>query len=179
MKLLRGKVGVRMFKKLLYVAVAAGLTGCSESTPTVEKKEVARPTKAFVAMNDPTVDTYIVRDISDSLQGGVWRWTFDNPEMRLMVAKPDNVKLEADFSIADATFKTTGVVTVKFFVDDKQVGTLRCPKSGAYHFSAAVPAGLLKENTLANVRAEVRPLWTSPGDGKHLGMILVKAGFVS
>ena len=138
----------------------------------------SNPTKAMVSMNDPAINDYIVKDVSDSLEGGSWRWGYERPELRFQLKQAAGQKLEAHFSVADATFKTTGPVTVNFFVNNKNVGTMKIAKSGDQVFSKAVPADLLSTTDLTAVAIETKPFWTSASDGRHLTVILTQVGFV-
>ena len=131
----------------------------------------------MILMNDPVVSDYIVKDVSEALEGGSWRWAFDRPELRFQLKDANNQKVEVHFSVADATFKTTGPVTVKFFVNNKPVGDMKILKPGDYVFSKPVPAETLKTDDLTTIELEARPVWTSPTDARHLTIILTQAGF--
>ncbi len=85
----------------------------------------------------------------------------------------------ADFSIAGDTLKTTGPVTVSFFVNDKLLAKEKYSKAGSYHFDQPVPAGFLVADKPTSFALEPKPIWVAPADHKHLGLILVRAGFVS
>ena len=151
----------------------------SGKPPAAAMKVRSNPTKAMVAMNDPAVEDYIVKDISDTLESSTWRWGYERPELRFQLKQTAGQKLEAHFSVADATFKTTGPVTVTFFVNNKNVGTMKITKPGDQVFSKAVPADLLSTNDLTDVAIEAKPFWTSASDGRHLTVILTQVGFVS
>lgn len=128
-------------------------------------------------MKDPAVTDYIVRDIADSLEGDRWRWTYEHPELQFSIKSAEKAKLEVDFSVAGATLKDTGPVTVKFLVNGHDAGSMKCPKDGDYHFAKPVAAALLNADGINNVVIDVNPLWTAPSDGKRLGLILIRAGF--
>jgi hypothetical protein len=167
------------------LAVVLALAGCQRSTDVAftppaqhAPTKLAEPSgKNFIAMRDPDVSDYIVRDVSDSLEGGGWRWTFDRPELRYRLTNTENLRLEVDFAIAGATLKDTGPVTVSFFVNGRPLGSMKCGKAADYKFTKAVPAQWLKPGDGTLVAAEARPLWNAP-DGKHLGFILTQEGFV-
>jgi hypothetical protein len=130
-------------------------------------------------MSDPAIDDYIVKDISDTLEANTWRWGYERPEVHLQLKQAAGQKLEVHFSVAEATFKTTGPVTVNFFVNNKSVGTMKITKPGEQVFSKAVPADLLKTDDLTDVAIEARPFWSSDGaDNRHLTVILTQVGFV-
>jgi hypothetical protein len=162
------------------------LIGCSRSKDSsappsqqeIVRRKPAAPTKAVVEMGDPAAMDYIVRDVSDSLEGGRWRWTFDHPELQFALKNTAKLKLEADFSVADATLKDTGPVTVKFSVNGHDLPVAKYSKSGDYHFARPVPAAWLSTDGLTKVAVEVAPMWVAPTDGKRLGLILIRAGFV-
>ncbi|MDQ6677620.1 MAG: hypothetical protein M3Z09_10030 [Acidobacteriota bacterium] len=163
--------------------VLTGCSGSSDSKPPEQRAGAeapqATPTLSVIKMNDPDVKAYIVKDVSDGLDPGGWRWTFDRPELRFLVKTTDGVHAVADFSIADATMKDTGPVTVSFFVNGKLLGTEKYSKSGSYHFDKPVPADLLTAGKLATFAMRPEPIWISPTDKQHLGLILIRAGFIS
>ena len=160
------------------------LSACSSSpesnAPLAQRAApVSPPNKPVVAMSDANAKAYFVKDISDSADAGGWRWTFDRPELRFFLKRADGVHAVADFSIADATFKTTGPVTVVFTVNDKVIAKEKYAKAGSYHFDQLVPANLIQTDKPTTFALEPKPIWVSKTDGQHLGLILVRAGFVS
>ncbi len=90
-------------------------------------------------MNDPAVSDYIVKDVSETLEGNTWRWCYERPELRFQLKDTAGQKVELHFSVADATFKTTGPVTANFFVNNKPVGTMKISKTGDYVFDQQFP----------------------------------------
>jgi hypothetical protein len=175
-------------RNVLLVSTLISMVSCSTapkpaaspgSPPAAAMKVRSNPTKASISMNDPAIDDYIVKDISDTLEGATWRWGYERPEVRLQLKQTGGQKLEAHFSVADATFKTTGPVTVNFFVNNKNVGTMKITKPGDQVFSKEVPAALLSTTDMTDVAIEAKPFWTSASDGRHLTVILTQVGFVS
>ena len=169
------------------ICALAVLISCSSSNkpaaapdakPAVAVKVRSNPTRAMITMSDPSVDDYIVKDISDTLEAKTWRWAYDRPEVRLQLKQATGQKLEVHFSVADATFKTTGPVSINFFVNNKSVGTMKITKPGDQVFSKAIPTDLLKTDDFTNVAIEAKPYWTSSSDGRHLTVILTQVGFV-
>jgi hypothetical protein len=136
-----------------------------------------RKLKTFVRMNDAQAADYIVHDVSDYVQSG-WRWTFDRPELHFFLAKTDHLQFEVDYSIAADILKVTGPVTVWFYLNDKVIGSMRCEREGDYKFIRTVRPDLVKVGEIASVAMEMKPVWVSPKDGQHLGIILTAAGFV-
>ncbi len=138
-----------------------------------------RPRAQIIGMGDPSADLYIVRDISDTVEGGSWRWTFERPELRFWLESTANLKLSVDFQCSGLTLEKTGPVTISFFVNNRPLGSTLCAKAGAYHFEKAVPASWLDTAAPTSVAAQADKVWTAPSDGKKLGFILIKAGFIS
>ena len=170
-------------RKTLLALCSIFLVGCSSSSDSPSAERAAAtpepPSKSIIAMNDPNAKAYFVKDVSDGADSGGWRWTFDRPELRFFLKNVDGVHAIADFSIAGDTIKTTGPVTVSFFVNDKLVSSEKYVKAGTYHYDKLVPAGLIQADKATTFALEPKPIWVAPGDGKHLGLILVRAGFVS
>ena len=178
-KHMRNVLLVTTFLSLVSCSTAPKPAASPGNPPAAAMKVRSNPTKSMIAMNDPAIDDYIVKDISDSLEGNSWRWGYERPEVRLQLKQTGGQKLEAHFSVADATFKTTGPVTVNFFVNNKNVGTMKITKPGDQVFSKEVPADMLSTTDMTDVAIEAKPFWTSAGDGRHLTVILTQVGFVS
>ncbi len=138
-----------------------------------------RPLSPIVAMGDPSADLYIVRDISETVEGNSWRWTYERPELRFRLQSTANLKLSIDFQCSGLTLEKTGPVTISFFVNNRLLGSSRCDKPGAYHFEKPVPASWINTTAPTSVAAQPDKVWTAPSDGKKLGFILIKAGFIS
>jgi hypothetical protein len=132
----------------------------------------------MVAMNDPDVDQYTVKDFAPAVPGIYWRWTYDRPELRIWLKQAANLRVAMDFGIVAETFKTTGPVTVTLFVNGKAAVSKKYKVAGDYHLEAPVPAGWITVPGFATVAAEARPIWIAPRDGQHLGIVIVRAGFL-
>lgn len=96
--------------------------------------------------------------------------------MKVKTAGVENVHYVIDFSVAGATFKETGPVSVTFSVEDHELGTEHYNQPGQQHWEKIVPAEWLQPNTETEIGAKVDKVWTSPGDGAKLGLILTKIG---
>jgi hypothetical protein len=131
-----------------------------------------------IAMNDPDATAFFIKDIGLGLEGETWRWTGPRPELRFFLKKIENPKFVMDFSIADSTFEKTGPVNVSIFVNGRLLEKIRYTKSGQHQFRKEVDPAWLKPGADTIVAAEVDPWWVSPTDGRHLGIILIQAGFV-
>jgi hypothetical protein len=161
------------------------LVGCSREPAwyTVPEQRKALPpgdpplTKAFLQMSDADAPSYFVRDIREDLEGGIFRWTQQEPTLKLV--PPDGpVKVVADLGISAITLKQTGPVTITVKVNGHVLETVVYDTAGDKHIEKPVPAAGLKprvENTVALV---IDKLWVSPDDGVKLGFVLRSAGFV-
>jgi len=129
----------------------------------------------FVTMDDPASDDYIVRDISPGRDHH--RWAFLHPELRFRVKEAGHLKFAAEFAIPEATFKTTGPVTIAVAVDGNSLGDFRCDHAGDYRMEKPVPEGVLTPGKEVHVTFEANPRWVSPDDGAQLSFYLRSAGF--
>lgn len=130
-------------------------------------------------MSDPSADLHIVRDVSDTVEGGSWRWTYERPELRFWLDSTANLKLAVDFQCSGLTLEKTGPVTISFYVNNRLLGSTRCAEAGGYHFEKAVPPSWVNTTAPVSVAAQADKFWIAPSDGKKLGFILIKAGFIA
>src|SRR5437899_10823478 len=95
---------------LLFLSFLGGCANIPDSyAPPVQRKPLGgTETSAvghFVNMSDPLADAYIVKDVSESAEGGAWRWTRKRPELRFFLETVEHLIFKADISIAEATLK--------------------------------------------------------------------------
>jgi hypothetical protein len=128
-------------------------------------------------MGSPEADTYIVRDITDYVSGSAWRWTRKRPELRFFLDSIDHLKFSADFSVADATLKDTGPVTISVFINGHPLGSVKCADAGRKLFEKPVPAAFMRPKAVNFAALEIDKVWVSKTDGAVLGFILTTAGF--
>ncbi|MBI3473821.1 MAG: hypothetical protein HY013_20895 [Candidatus Solibacter usitatus] len=161
------------------------LTGCANIpdsyAPPVQRKPLSpaepRPFGHFVNMNDPNAEAYFIKDIA-TVAEGPWRWTGKRPELKFFLETVESLKFSLDYTIAEATFKSTGPVTISVFLNGKLLEKLRHATHGEQHFEKPAPPPLLRRNEVNQVALEVDKVWVSPTDGAQLGFILTRAGFV-
>jgi hypothetical protein len=128
-------------------------------------------------MNDPAAEAHIVRDVARG-PAESWRWAGRNPTFRVYLGRTEDVRYHLEFTIADATFKETGPVTVTFLVNDKEIGKQRCDKPGSRTWESAIDPRLLAADAENTFGASVDKVWTSPQDKSQLGLIISSAGLV-
>jgi hypothetical protein len=161
------------------------LAGCANIPdsypPPAQRKSLAAadpsPVGPFVEMGDLNAAAYIVRDVTGGVAADSWRWTGKRPELRFFLEHVDGVKFKADFSVADATLKDTGPVTISVFINGALLDSIHCPTAGERHFEKPVPAKLLHAGSLNLAVMEIDKVWVSKLDGAALGFILTRAGF--
>ena len=131
---------------------------------------------AFVTMDDPVVDDYLVHDISP--ERGFRRWAFTHPELRFRLNDVGHLIFTAEFAIPEVTFKVTGPVTVSYAVNGRALGAIRCDHAGDFRLEKPVPDGLVEPGKFVRVTFEANPRWISPDDGAQLSFLLRSAGFI-
>lgn len=131
---------------------------------------------AFVNMDDPVVDDYLVNDISP--ERGFRRWAFTRPELRFRLNDVRHLIFTAEFAIPEVTFKVTGPVTVSYAVNGRTLGAIRCDHAGDFRLEKPVPDGLVEPGKFVRVTFEANPRWISPDDGAQLSFLLRSAGFI-
>lgn len=132
----------------------------------------------FANFGEKKADAYIVRDVSDAIQSGAWRWTGKKPELRFFLESVDHLTFTMDLSIAEITLKDTGPVSISVRINGNLLDTLHYDAHGEQHFKKAVPAQFLRPKAINHVSMEVDKPWVSKTDSQVLGFILTRAGFV-
>jgi hypothetical protein len=162
---------------------AVFLTSCQTMpetyAPPVQRQpfENFRPYRELLLVDLGTLDadSHIVRDIPKDAQGS-WRWTGQHPAVQVSLRSVMGVTYVIDFSLADATLKDTGPVTITFDVNGHELGAARYSAPGPYHFENAVPSEWVEAGKQTIVGASIDKMWVSPTDGVKLGFILTHLG---
>lgn len=170
---------------VLPVALATALSGCVDIpntyAPPVERRPVtgwpARP-PALIGMGDPEAPAYIVGGISDHVEAGAWRWASKRAELRFILSDTKNVRLVVDFTLPEENLRQTGPVSLSFFVNDVLLETVRYQEPGVKHYEKPIPAEVLRADTYTRLAVEIDKPYRAPQDGKLLGFILNRAGFL-
>jgi hypothetical protein len=160
------------------------LTGCANIpdsyAPPMQRKPLTGSDPSvvsqFVNMGDPNADMYIVRDITDTVEGN-WRWVRKRPELRFFLESVDHLTFKVDFTVPGVVLKETGPVNVSIFVNGKLLDTVHCANDDEKHFAKPVPASYLRANALNFVALETDKVYVAKADGAVLGFILLRAGF--
>jgi hypothetical protein len=171
---------------LAYLAVTLwflGTTSCDRLpqsyAPPRQRAAITSPSPGpqamLVEMTDPQAALHIVKDIYDP-GSAPWRWTAQNPAVRILPISTDSLKFQADFTISDESFKTTGPLEITFLVNDRPLDKVRYTSSGAKHFESPVPAAWLSTDSEATLALFIDKLYVAPPDGKKFGVILTRMG---
>lgn len=137
------------------------------------------PDAMMVSMQGSDADSGVVKDIYPASDGIAWRWTKQQPTVRVLVLSTADIKCSADFTLWDDAFKITGPLEISFLVNGKLLDKVRYTTSGDKHFEKPVPADWLATNTEATVALAVDKLYTAPADGAQFGVILKRLGLRS
>jgi hypothetical protein len=135
------------------------------------------PEAMLVEMASPDANLYIVKDIY-GLGGSPWRWTSQNPTIKVLVLSTEKLKLSADYALWDDGFKQTGPVELSFFVNGKLLDKVRYVTPGVKHFEKPVPADWLAPDMEIPISFSVDKLYVSPRDGMKFGVILTRLGLI-
>jgi hypothetical protein len=161
------------------------LAGCSRGpdwyAPPVQRQPLSVAQSSFltpfVSMGDPNAEAYIIKDVSDTIEGGSWRWAYRRPELRFYLPKAEKLTFVMDFTLPRATFADTGPVTLSIFLNGKLLGRQRYDKPGDQSLKLPVPPALVKPHAINNVAIEPDKVWVAKQDGAVLGFVLRDAGF--
>ena len=161
---------------------AVVLAGCSTAPASYSVPEQHLPfnplgsaRRDYVAAGDLYAPKFFVKDIVP-LEGGDWRWTRAEPELRFFLESTQRRRLLFDFNINENTFKDTGPVTISFFVNDRMLGRERYDGPGDHLFEKPVPSDWLRVGEETRVRASIENVWRTP-EGP-LGILFKRAGIL-
>jgi hypothetical protein len=146
-----------------------------EQRPAVEGP-VPDPAMMMVEMNSADAPAHYVKDIEPG--EGWWRWTGQQPTVKILAYSTQNMKLVMDFALWPTAFQQTGPVELSFFVNDQLLDKVRYNAPGNQHFEKLVPAEWLRTDVESTISVAVDKMYTAPEDGKKFGFILTRIGFV-
>ena len=147
--------------------------------PPVQRQpfEDVRPHRMsrIVAMADGDAASHFVKDFPPGMPAA-WRWTNQNPTVKVVPRSNQGLRYIIDFSIPEVTFKVTGPVTLSFQVNNHVLDTIRYTASGEYHYEKPVPPDWIEPMKETLLGASIDKVWVSPNDGVRLGFILTRIG---
>jgi hypothetical protein len=131
----------------------------------------------LVRMSDRNAALYLVRGFRPADPGTPDRWADQHSQMRFFLLSVDRLKFAMEFALPEATFKTTGPVTLSFAINGHLLDSVRFDHPGQLEFTRAVPADSLRANQQNVVSIDADKVWISE-DGARLSFVLGSAGFV-
>jgi hypothetical protein len=169
--------------RALIVCLTALLGACKnlpDAYAPPEQRQIIPEDRPFrlhrvIDMDNATARSRFVRDISKTLAAN-WRWTGQRPALDIFMRANDGVRFVIDFALPEVTFKTTGPVTLSFYVNDHLLDAVRYTQPGLQHFEKPVPPEWIPVGHESTVSAEIDKPSTDPADGSQLGFILVRMG---
>lgn len=151
-----------------------------EYAPPAQKKmpEGVDVEVPMLAMSDPAIRSHAVQDVLVGDAGSLWFWTNAHPRFQLDWSQGDSGwTFASEFTVADVVLKQVGAVTVTFILNNAVIGRERYAKDGTYKFEAPVKAEQLRGRDKLIFGMDVDPVYTAPGDGAKLGLLLQSIGF--
>lgn len=172
--------------RTVLVLAALFLTNCvptpeSYSVPPQHASVTAPEPIAFLEMleaGDPRIEGFFVADIK-GIEGGAWRWTGPDPQVRLQIRGVKARELLVEFSVNPLTFKDTGPLRMNFQVNGKLLGSETYKSPGDKVFKKRVPPEWVNIDADNYILVQIENPWTAPADGVKLGVLLHRIGFVS
>lgn len=171
----------RLWAVWAVLVAAACSSGPDAYTPPIPRQPFGpepHPKARVVNMSDPDAEGYFVRDISKTLEAGVWRWAAKRPELKIYLGSVTGLKFTIDFALPEPTFSRTGPVTLSFLINGHLLDRVLYSQPGGRHFEKPVPESLLKSRAVNYIVVEPDKVWTSP-NGVTYGFVLTRAGFAA
>ncbi len=134
------------------------------------------PATTFLKMSDDAADLGIVQDILHAEPGSSWRWTGQHPSVKVWVDGLQGWNLHVRFTFAGVIRKQVGPITIRFFVNNHELGSQRFDREQQYEYVKAVPAALLKPGIANVIALDLDRVYVSPKDGVKLGILLQEIG---
>jgi hypothetical protein len=135
------------------------------------------PSTMVVNMSDPDAASHFVKDIQN-VGGGSWRWTDQQPTLKIITFTTDQVSLKVDFTLWPVALQQTGPVELSFFVNQRLLDKVRYTTPGYKHFQKLVPPDWLTTDVESTVSITIDKMFVGPEDGVRFGFILSSVGFV-
>jgi hypothetical protein len=171
--------------RILCIVLAGALCSCArypESYPPPEQRHPAEgvnPDAApkLVEMSNPGASWHIVKDIDPAGPGAQWRWTRENPTVKILAVTTQDLKLTVDFTLWDVAFRQTGPVELTFLVNGRTLDKIRYTAPGEKHFEKPIPPDWLATDVESTISISIDKLYIAPQDGAKFGFILSRIGF--
>jgi hypothetical protein len=178
-----GRVCQRLYSPVAVAALAAvSLAGCrnipAPYAPPEQRPRFDDPAhwQRIVHMDDVDAPDHFVRDIAAHLDG-TWRWGTKRPAVRIHALAAENLKYAVELAVPEATFRSTGPVTIAFLVNEKVLDRVRYETAGTHKFEKPVPSGWLRPEEDVVLGAEIDKIYMEGPTPR--GFIIVSMGLVN
>ena len=131
----------------------------------------------MVEMSAPDASWHFVKDIEPGSTGDQWRWTKQNPSLKILATTTQNLKLSVDFTLWDVAFRQTGPLELTFLVNGRTLDKIRYTTPGQKHFEKPIPPEWLTTDVESVVSIAIDKLYIAPEDREKFGFILSRIGF--
>jgi hypothetical protein len=172
--------------RILCVILLALLCSCERYPDSYPPPEQRHPVEGLnpgtdpmmVEMSNPDASWHVVQDIEPGAPGDLWRWTNQNPSLKILAVTTQDLKFSIDFALWDVAFQQTGPVELTFLVNGRTLDKVRYTAPGNKHFEKPIPPEWLTTDVESILSITIDKLYTAPQDGKKFGFILSRIGFV-
>jgi hypothetical protein len=168
---------------ILLLALLCSCERYPDSYPPPEQRhpvEGVNPDVSSMMVEMSSVDAswHIVKDVEPGQPGDQWRWTKQEPTLKILAIATEHLKLSADFTLWQVAFEQTGPVEISFAVNGHPLDKIRYTTAGNKHFEKAIPPDWLATDVESVVSLRIDKLYVAPQDGAKFGFILSRIGFV-
>ena len=155
---------------------AACIAGRAGQAPAKSVRRAARPAVSWLELGDKAVESRLLRGFHPS--EGPWRWTEQVFAVALDPPKTaQQVYLELNFGLAEASIKQLGAVTLLARVNGQDVGQETYTQHGQYTFLRPVRADALKGGKATVEFALDKSIRPEGAFGRQLGLVAASVGF--
>jgi hypothetical protein len=169
---------------LVAALMVTGACRGKHSRLAVENEEPAEATPRMAAvlkMSDPAAPAQLVKGIY-GLEGGAWRWTAGHFSILLrspLSAAQHGATLTFGFTVPEVVTQKLGPVALTASVGATKLKSETYAKSGAYTYTADVPAELLTKDSVTVDFALDKSIPAGTMDQRELGVIATSVGLES
>lgn len=139
--------------------------------------EASRPVEPSlddsVRADEAGAESYFVKDVKPP-EGGAFRWTFAEPELRFFIKNPEDRLFRLAFGINDRTFRDTGPLRIAFLVNGRELDRTTWNSFGDHVYEKPVPPDWLKGWDENRISIRILNPWKAE-DGVRLGILLQSA----
>jgi hypothetical protein len=151
----------------------AGFTGPVACQADLTRRE------AFTAAGRPGVNGHILRDVMETAETDLQRWTFERPAWLFDAIERGNKRFRLDFRLHGATYRETGPVRLTVRINGRELAAQLYSSAEGHRFERPVPAGWIGDDGLAVVETTLDKYFIAPQDKQKLGYLFVSGGFVN